>query len=48
MIYALAEHEDELRTISDGWPDPFPNPQGVGYDIQRADGGAVGRIRVRA
>jgi hypothetical protein len=26
MIYALAEHEDELRAISDGWPDPLPHP----------------------
>lgn len=26
MIYTLAEHEDELRAIRDGWPDPFPNP----------------------
>ncbi|MQA14512.1 MAG: multicopper oxidase domain-containing protein [Pseudonocardiaceae bacterium] len=85
MIYTLAEHEDELRAIGDGWPDPFPNPidepdrlpqphplvrplvlrarvgervvvrfhnelaqpagihpQGVGYDVARADGGAVG------
>ncbi|MGH3977464.1 MAG: multicopper oxidase domain-containing protein, partial [Pseudonocardiaceae bacterium] len=86
MIYTLAEHEDELRAVRDGWPDPFPNPveeperlpephplvrplvlraragervvvrfrnelrqwagihpQGVGYDVQQADGGAVGR-----
>ncbi len=85
MIYTLGEHEDELRAIADGWPDPFPHPldeparlprphplvrplvlrarvgervvvrfrnelgrragihpQGVGYDVQRADGGAVG------
>lgn len=86
MIFTLAEYEDELRAIWDGWPDPFPDPvdepdrlpqphplvrplvlrarlgervvvrfrnelrqragihpQGVDYDVRRADGGAVGR-----
>ncbi len=86
MIFTLAEHEQELTVIRDGWPDPFPDPrehpdavpaphplvrplvlrarvgervvvrfrnelpqragihpQGVGYDVATADGGAVGR-----
>jgi manganese oxidase len=85
MIFTLADHVDELRSIGANWPDPFPDPfeeperlprphplvrplvlrarrgerlvvelhnelpqpagihvQGAGYDVARADGGAVG------
>ncbi|MGH3908583.1 MAG: multicopper oxidase domain-containing protein, partial [Pseudonocardiaceae bacterium] len=26
IIFALAEHEEQLRAIREGWPDPFPHP----------------------